>query len=447
MNEQHLSVVIRHKIKPYKKKINVDSDKSLSIRSFLIGSICQGVSTAKNILESDDVKNTISVCKKLGVKIKKVKPNIYKIFGRGLGSFSIKKNSELFFGNSGTASRLIISVLSTTPNIQVKLKGDHSLNKRSMKKLIELMSKFGASFFPENKYNFPLKMVSSEMPLGIKYETGVSAQLKSAVILAGLNSYGSTRIFERVKSRNHTENLLKQNTQTIKFKNKKDEITIFGKKYLKPFNINIGGDPSSAAFFVALTLLLKNSSLKIKNVGLNPTRTGFYELLKKQKAKIKFTNIKKINNEISGDIFIKSCKLKPFNAPASIYPKTTDEYLILFVMAALTKGVSTFKNISDLANKESSRAHEMKKILNQIGVRCKLTTNEMKIFGKGMIDASNKKIFVGKLGDHRVAMCAFILAILTNAKTSIKNFETVFTSSPSFLKIMKSLGAQFEIQK
>ena len=442
MNKEGLSVVIRHKIKPYKKKIKVDSDKSLSIRSFLIGSICQGVSTAYNVLESEDVIDTITV-----TKIKKVKPKIYKIFGKGLGSFAIKKNSELNFGNSGTASRLMIGILSTTPNIQVKLKGDHSLNKRSMEKLIILMSKFGACFFPENKFNFPLKMVSSGMPIGIKYETGVSAQLKSAVILAGLNSYGNTHILERVKSRNHTENLLKQNTQALKFKKRGGGITIFGKKYLKPFNIEIGGDPSSAAFFVALTLLLENSSLKIENVGLNPTRTGFYELLKKQKAKIKFTNIRKLNNEVSGDIIIKSCKLKPFNTPVSIYPKTTDEYLILFVMAALTKGVSTFKGIADLANKESSRAYEMKKILKQIGIRCKLTTNEMKIFGKGMIDASDKKIFVSKLGDHRIAMCAFILAILTNAKTTIKNFETVYTSSPSFLKVMKTLGAKFEIQK
>ena len=220
-----------------------------------------------------------------------------------------------------------------------------------------------------------------------------------------------------------------------------------GKKYLNPINVNIGGDPSSAAFFTALTLMNHNSSLKIKNVGLNPTRTGFYDILKKQKVNLKFINLKKKNNEILGDIVVKSSKLKPMKTKASIYPRTTDEYLILFVIAALTKGVSTFKGISDLANKESSRAHEMKKILAQIGIKCKLNKNEMKIFGKGMIDASDKKIFVGNLGDHRIAMCSFILAILTNANATIKNFETVFTSSPSFLKIMKSLGAKFEIQK
>ncbi len=448
MKKKNLEVIINHKIGPFNKTIRVDPDKSLSIRSFLIGSICQGKSIARNILESEDVKSTILACRKLGVKIEKIKPKNYKIYGKGLGSFSIKKNSELNFGNSGTASRLLIGILSTTPNIQVKLKGDNSLNKRSMKKLINLMEKFGVTFFPNNKFTFPLKMISSKMPIGINYKTDVSAQLKSAVILAGLNSFGNTTIIEKIKSRDHTENLLQKNTQSISIKKNKNKIiTIFGKKFLKPININIAGDPSSAAFFIALTILVKGSSLKLKNVGLNPTRTGFLEILKKQKANIKIKNLKKENNEFVGDIYVESCKLKPIHTPTSIYSRTTDEYLILFVIAALTKGTSTFKGIADLANKESSRANEMKKILLQIGIKCKLSLNEMKIYGKGMFNASDKKITVGNLQDHRVAMCAFILAILTNAKTSIKNFETVFTSSPSFLKIMKTLGAKFEIQK
>ena len=448
MPVKKFNLIVKEKINSFNREINVDSDKSLSIRSLLIGSICQNISTVHNILESDDVKSAITACRKLGVKILKIKPQSYKIYGKGLGSLRAKKNTEIDFGNSGTLARLLIGMLSTNPNINIKIKGDHSLNKRNMRKLINLMSEFGASFLPKEKNTFPLKMISSEMPIGIKYKSGVSAQLKSAVILAGLNSYGNTRIEEQIASRNHTENLLMNSKQSIKIKKgKKNKIKIIGKKYLNPIHLNVGGDPSSAAFFTALTLLSSNSSLKIKNVGLNVTRTGFYEILKKQKAKLKFTNIKKENNEIRGDIIVKSSNLKSIKTKAAIYPRTTDEYLILFVVAALTKGISTFKGISDLANKESSRAHEMKKILKQIGIRCELSADEMKIFGKGMIDASNKKISVGNLGDHRIAMCTFILAILTNANTTIKNFETVFSSSPSFLKIMKSLGAKFEIQK
>ena len=447
MKPKKFNVFLKSKIKSFNKTIEVDSDKSLSIRSFLIGSISNNISIAKNILESEDVKSTITACKKLGVKIERIKPKCYKIYGKGLGGFYAKKNTTLNFGNSGTLARLLTGILSTTPNIQIKVSGDHSLNKRSMKKLINLMTKFGTIFLPKNKYTFPLKLISSKMPIGIKYNAGVSAQLKSAVILAGLNSYGETTIFEQVFSRDHTENILKKNINAIKIKkNKKKIIKVFGKKNLKQININVSGDPSSAAFFATLALLNPNSSIRIKNVGLNPSRTGFYKILKKQKAKLKFVNLKKENNEVSGDILVKNCKLKPLKTPASMYPSTTDEYLLLFLIAALQKGISVFKGISDLANKESSRAYEMKKILNQLGIQCKLIKDEMKIYGKGMIDASDKKINVGNLGDHRVAMCAFLLGVLTNATTNIKNFETVFTSSPSFLKVMKKLGAKFEIQ-
>jgi 3-phosphoshikimate 1-carboxyvinyltransferase len=448
MSQKSFSIEIKNRIKPFNKTIKVDPDKSISIRSFLIGSISQNISSNKNVLESEDVFSTINCLKKLGVKIIKRSKGNYLVYGKGLGSFDAKATTELNFGNSGTLARLLIGILSTTPNIKVKIKGDHSLNKRSMKALIELMSEFGATFLPKNKYHFPLTLVSTDMPVGIQYKAGVSAQLKSAVIFAGLNSYGNTKIIEKNKSRDHTENILSGNHQAIKIKNGKERIiTVFGKKYLNSININVPGDPSSAAFFTALTLLNKNSSLKIKNVGLNPTRTGFYDIIKQQGAKIRLLNIKKKNNEISGDIFVKSSILRSIKVSSKFYSRTTDEYLILFVIAALTKGISVFSGISDLSNKESSRAYEMKKILNQIGVKCILKKDEMKIFGKGMIDASDKKINVGNLGDHRVAMCAFIIAILTKAKTNIKNFETVYTSSPSFLRIMKSLGAKFEIKK
>jgi 3-phosphoshikimate 1-carboxyvinyltransferase len=448
MSSKSFTVGLKSKIKSFKRIINVDPDKSLSIRSFLIGSICQKVSIAENVLESEDVKNSILTCRKLGVKIIKIKPQKYKIYGKGLGSFYAKKNTQLNFGNSGTLARLLIGLLSTTPNIEVKIKGDHSLNKRNMKEVIKLMSEFGAVFLPKNKFKFPLKIISTSYPIGINFRAGVSAQVKSAVMLAGLNSFGNTNIIEEEKSRNHTENLLKDNTRAIKiFGDKKKLIKIYGKKYLDPINVNIPGDISSSAFFAALTLLNQNSSIKIRDVGLNPTRTGFYQLLKKQNAKIKFMNLKKKNNELRGDIIIQSSKIKPIQASKRYYVNSTDEYPILFVIAALTKGISVFNGIGDLKNKESNRIKEMQKILKQIGVKTVAHKNNLKIFGKGMIDASNKKINVPNLGDHRICMSTFILAILTGAKTKIKNFETVYTSSPSFLNIMKKLGAKFEIEK
>ena len=449
MAAKRFNLKLKKRIKAFSKTIEVDSDKSISIRSFLIGSISQNISSVKNVLMSEDVISTIRCLKKLGVEIKKKGSQEFHIYGRGLGSLFIStKKAKLNFGNSGTLARLLIGILATTPKVKVYFNGDSSLNKRSMKKLVLLMSEFGASFFPKNKFNFPLKMHSSNFPIGIKYKAGVSAQLKSAVIFAGLNSYGETEIYENNLSRNHTENMLLKNSEVIKIKgHKKKVIKVQGKKFLRSINVNVPGDPSSAAFFAALTLLKEKSYIKIKNVGLNSTRLGFYNLLKKHGAKIKFLKITKQNNEIRGDIVVKSGKIKPFKAGKEYYVNSTDEYPILFVIAALTKGTSIFKGIQDLANKESNRIKEMQKVLGQIGVKSIYSKNEIKIFGKGMIDGENKKIIVPSLGDHRICMSSFILGAITGANTSIKNFETVYTSSPSFLKIMKTLGASFEIQK
>ena len=445
MNSKSFSLKLNSKIRPFKKVIEVDSDKSLSIRSFIIGSICQNISTTNNVLESEDVISTISCLRKLGVKIKKLREKKYEIYGKGLGSLYAKKNSTLNFGNSGTLARLLIGILSTTPDIEINLKGDHSLNKRSMKKLINLMTKFGAEFFPKDKFNFPLRITSSNFPIGFSYETDTSAQLKSAVILAALNSYGDTEIIEKLKSRDHTENFLKVNKSAIKINNGEiKKIRVFGKQYLNKFSIKVPGDPSSAAFFTALTLLKKKSYLRIQNVGLNPTRTGFYTLLKKSGAKIKFSNKRKINNEVVGDIFIKSSTLRPINAPKNYYLNTTDEYPILFVISAFIKGNSHFSGITDLKNKESDRIKEMQKILKQIGVYSYFKNGKLSIKGKKFEKSKFKKVNVPDLGDHRICMSAAILGFLTGLEVKIKNFETVGTSSPNFLKIVKQLGGSFE---
>ncbi len=449
MPGKSFSLHVSQKIKPFQKTIQVDSDKSISIRSFLIGAISHNISEAKNVLESEDVMSCINCLKKLGVKIIKKKPKHYLIYGKGLGSFYAKKNAVLDCGNSGTTARLLVGLLSTNPDIHVKIKGDHSLNKRSMKKLIDLMSEFGTTFLPENKTTFPLTLISSPIPIGIEYKAGVSAQLKSAVMLAGLNANGVTNVIEEKKSRNHTENMLLQNKKLIKIKkNKKGQnhIKIYGKEFLDPIKVNVGGDPSSAAFFTALTLLTPKANLKIQHVGLNPRRIGFYELLKKHGAKINFKNVKKINNELVGDIEVKHSKLRALKAGPEYYVSATDEYPILFVIAGLTKGTSIFKGIEDLANKESNRIEEMKKVLIQTGIKCKSTKNEMKIFGSSNINY-NSLIKVPSLGDHRICMSTTILSLVTGIKSQIKNFETVGTSAPSFLKIVKSLGGKFEIKK
>jgi 3-phosphoshikimate 1-carboxyvinyltransferase len=450
MLNKKFSINTFSQIKSYNKTINVDSDKSISIRSFLIGAISHNISEIKNILESEDIFSCIDCLKKLGVRIVKIKPKHYLVYGKGLGSFYAKKNTILDCGNSGTTARLLVGLLSTNPEIHVRITGDSSLKKRNMKKLIGLMGEFGTTFLPKNKFTFPLTLISSEIPIGIKYKAGVSAQLKSAAILAGLNANGVTNVIEENESRNHTENMLLRTPGILKIKKnnkKQNHIKVYGKEYLNSFKINVGGDPSSAAFFTALTLLTPNSSLNIKRVVLNPRRIGFYTLLKKHGAKIKFRKIKKINHELVGDVCVESSKLKPIKASSIYYVSATDEYPILFVIAALTKGTSVFKGIEDLANKESNRIEEMKKILTQVGIECESSKKEMKIFGTSTLQKNSSKIKVPNLGDHRICMSAIILSLLTGVKAEIKNFETVNTSSPSFLKTIKLLGGKFETKK
>ena len=444
------SVLFKNKIKKFKKVTDVDSDKSVSIRSFLVGSISHGISEVKNVLESEDVFSTIDCLKKLGVKIKKFGKKNYHVYGKGLGSLYTKKNSILNCGNSGTCARLLIGILATTPGIEVIIKGDKSLNKRNMSKLIKIMNEFGAEFYPKNKFNLPLKIISSDLPTAILYEADVSSQLKSATILASANAFGQTIIVENknIESRDHTENIFLKNSDILKIKKEKNKnvLKISGKGHLECLKFSVFGDPSSAAFPAAITMLTPNSYLKIKNVGLNPKRTGFYRLMKMHGAKIVYKNVRKNNiNEIVGDICVKSSKLKPIRANSKMYPSMPDEYPISFVIAALTPGVHIFNGISELYNKESSRAYEIKKILNQIGIKCKLTKDQMKIFGTNKV--KRKLIKVSSLGDHRICMSSAVLSLVTSCPAYIRGFETVNTSSPSFLKTIKALGGKFEIKK
>ena len=443
MPAKSFSLSFTKKIKRFSKTIRPDSDKSISIRSFILGCICEDVSQAKNVLESKDVHSTIECLRKLNYKIIKIAKGEYKIFGKGIGSAFAKRNTELNFQNSGTAARLITGLLSTNPGIQVKLNGDKSLKKRNMTKLISLLSMFGANFYPIGKKTFPLKLIASEMPIGINFTSETSAQLKSACILAALNSFGTTNIYEKVASRNHTENMMKNNKEVFKTI-KNNHFKIFGKKSLKNFKIQIPNDPSSAAFFTALTLLNEKSTLKIKSIGLNPRRIGFYKILKKSGAKIYVKNKKKINGETIGDLIVKSSKLRPIFSSTKDFSSMVDEFPILFVIAALTPGISVFKGLEDLKNKESDRVNEMKKIIKKLSIPFEYKKGTVKIRGTKKKDYKSKTLKVPNLKDHRICMSASVLALITGVQTNIKNFETVFTSSPSFLKIIKQLGGKFE---
>ena len=447
MNKK-FSVLTKNKIKKFDKTILVENDKSISHRALLIASQCLGPSNLKGVLESEDVKNTIICLKKLGVRIVK-KDKKYIVYGNGLGSFRKPNKNQLYVGNSGTLGRMLIALIATHPNLKVKISGDHSLNGRDMKRIIEPLSKIGCNFYPRGKTTLPLTIEGTSMPLAQKhFETLGSAQVKSAILLAAINTHGITTVEEKKISRNHTENLLATIKASIKIKKLKrgNLISLKGQENLSCFNLEIPGDPSSAAPFIVLTLLTTGSKLLIKNVNCNPTRIGFIKILKKMNANIKIKNLKKKSGEPVGNIFVKSSFLKPINCPKELVPSLIDELPFLFVIASVIKGVTKFSGINELRHKESDRIKSMEIGLNQIGIKTKSTINSLKIYGNPNIQM-NKTLRIFSKKDHRIAMSFFCLGKLLNGNVEINNFEAVNTSFSKFLFTMKKIGAKYEIKK
>ena len=446
--EKKISILIKKKIKNFNKSITVESDKSISHRSLLLASQCIGITSINNILESEDVINTINCLRKLGVKIIKNNKK-YIIYGNGLKSFKKPKNNYLYAGNSGTLARLLFPLIGTQPDLKIKISGDKSLNKRDMSRIIKPLLKIGCNFYPKNKKTLPLTIEGTSMPLAQEHqETIGSAQVKSAILLAGLNTPGITQVQVTKTSRNHTENLLSTLKANIKIKKvkKKQIISIQGQKNLFGFNLNIPGDPSSAAPFIILTLLTSNSKLIIKNICCNPTRIGFIKILKKMKANIQIKNIKNKSGESIGDIFVKSSNLKPINCLKELVPSAIDEFPLLFILTSVIKGISKFNGIGELRNKESDRIKNIESGLNKIGIKTKSTPDSLKIYGDPNIKIK-KKLKISPQNDHRIAMSFFCLGQLLGGNLEIDNFQTVNTSFSKFLLIMKKIGARYEVKK
>ena len=324
----------------------------------------------------------------------------------------------------------------------IKLVGDNSLSKRDFKRISDPLSKFGAKFILKKKKFLPLKIYGSSNLKPIKYfEKKGSAQCKSSVIFAGMRTNGKT-IIKAKKSRNHTELLSKHLKLPIKVKEGKtiDRIEINKPKKIKNFNYNIPSDISSSAFFIVLTALSNNSELIIKNVNVNKSRVGIITILKKMGVKIVFINKKKYKGELISDIKVISCEsLKPINCPSILNSSAIDEFLLIFLVAAKANGISIFKDLSELNQKESPRLEWGKKILMEMGIKTVTTKNSIKIFGNPNLRV-NKKIVIKKyLKDHRVFMTCIIAALSFGGNWFIHDKDSIKTSFPNFLKIINKL--------
>ena len=384
--------VIKKKINNfYNKIVRVSGDKSLSIRWVLLASLAKGKSRAFNLLYSDDVRASINVIKKLGIKVK-LKKNFCEIYGEGFNGYKYKENITLDAQNSGTLGRLILGLLINSDK-KIKIIGDKSLSKRDFKRVADPLRKFGAKLNLTNNRNLPLNILGTKSLRPIKYfENRGSAQCKSSIIFAGLRTEGTT-IIKAKKSRDHTELLLKYLKLPIRLSRRKnyDLIKIKKAKKINSFNYHIPSDISSASFFIVLTCLTENSSLTVKNVNINPSRIGIVIILKKMGVEINFRNKRFYKGELIADIFVKGSKnLKSINCPSSLNASSIDEFLLIFLVAAKAKGVSFFKNLNELNQKESPRLKWGSKILNLMGVKNIVTDSSIKIFGNPDINIKKK---------------------------------------------------------
>ena len=408
-------------------------DKSISHRSLILTGQAVGKSEITNLLEGEDVVNTLLVMRELGARITK-KDGKYIVFGippRAL--FQPKK--QLDFGNSGTGIRLLAGLISSN-NIKAALKGDKSLSKRPMRRVTDHLKRIGASI-ELKKNSFPpikIKGVGDAIPLN--YDIKIpSAQIKSAIMLSALNTNGIVKIKEFKSTRDHTENMLKAMGYNIKVKenSKYRFIEMKNDKDLKPIKLNVPGDPSSAAYFITAACLKPGSKLVVKNMLFNKTRIGFIKTLKKMGGNIQILNKKKVNNEILADLKInqkthlKSTILKPEDVPLQV-----DEIPILSIAASCAKGTSVFKGLKELTVKESNRLELIHQNLKNMGVKSEIKEFDLYIYGDTELKKGGAKIIHHH--DHRIVMSFYIANLICEKSNKIDDKSSVKTSYPSFFK-------------
>ena len=434
-------IIFNKRISNFNKKIIIPGDKSLSIRWVLISSLSNGVSKAQNLLFSEDVLAAIEAVRKFGIKVI-VNNKMCKIYGKGIDGYRYKKNLTVNAKNSGTLGRLILGILIDTP-IPIKMIGDKSLSKRDFKRIADPLSGFGATFKLNKNYGLPLTIKGSNKLKPIKYyEKKGSAQCKSSIMFGGMKTNGKT-IIKAKKSRNHTELLFKHLNFPIKIKKKKsfDLIEINKVKKINPINYKIPSDISSSAFFIALAVLSENSKLLIKNININPSRSGILTILKKMGVKITFSKKKIYKGEIVANILVKSPKkLKSIKCPSKLNSKAIDEFLIIFLIAAKANGTSYFNNLEELNKKESPRLKWGSKILKMMGIKTVLTSDSLKIWGNPELKINHLIKVKDYLKDHRVFMMCVIAGLTFGGNWKIYDKDSINTSFPSFLKKIKELN-------
>ena len=417
----------------------VPGDKSISHRSIMLAGVALGESRIIGLLEGEDVLNTAAAMRQMGAEIKRQDDGSWIVYGQGVGALAEPANI-LDMGNSGTSARLLMGLIASHP-ITAIVTGDDSLRRRPMQRVMTPLEQMGARFDARDGDRMPLTIRGTGEPMPIIYETPVpSAQVKSAILLAGLNTPGTTTVIEREATRDHSERMLRYFGADVRSRQTErgNEITIQGQPELRGKNIAVPADPSSAAFPVVAALLCESSDIFLPAISTNPGRTGLYITLKEMGADITFENERDLNGEPVADLRLRHSELKGIDVPATRAPSMIDEYPVLAVAAAFANGTTRMNGLKELRVKESDRLTLMANGLKSCGVTVEIDGDDLIVHGaKNIAGGATIQTHL----DHRIAMSFLVLGLASEQPIQIDDGNCILTSFPNFTELMTGLGA------
>jgi len=426
---------------PLKGRVTVPGDKSISHRSLMFSALAVGESKIEGLLEGEDVLATAAAMRAMGATISRGEDGVWTVSGVGVGGL-LQPETALDMGNSGTSTRLLMGLVASHP-ITVTFTGDASLSSRPMGRAIEPLSQMGAEITASPGGRLPLMLKGINPAVPITYTLPVaSAQVKSAVLLAGLNTPGITRVIEPVPTRDHSERMLKGFGAELTVEDGPEGkiISIRGEAELKPQHIIVPGDPSSAGFWMVAASIVPGSDITIANVCMNPTRTGLIQALKMMGASIEAVDSREVGGEPVADLRVRHAPLKAIEVPPELAPSMIDEYPILFVAASVAEGRTVARGAHELRVKESDRIATMRAALEANGVVLEEFDDGLAITGTGGAPIPGGGAAVSKL-DHRIAMSMTVAGLAAAAPIAIDDVAPVQTSYPAFFDVLDSLTA------
>ena len=427
-------------------RVTVPGDKSISHRALMLGALAVGETAIAGLLEGEDVLATAAAMRAMGADIRRDGDGVWHVHGVGVGGL-LQPQQALDMGNSGTSTRLLMGLIASH-GISATFIGDASLSRRPMGRVIEPLGLMGARFEASPGGRLPLTMIGLCPAVPIRYRLPVaSAQVKSAVLLAGLNTPGITTVVEPVATRDHSERMLAGFGADVSIDVDADGarvISIRGEAELKPQSIVVPGDPSSAAFPIVAALLVPGSEVTVENIGLNPTRAGLFEVLQMMGAELHFANERVVGGEPVADITARHSTLRGIDVPPELAPSMIDEFPILFVAAALAEGRTVARGLEELRVKESDRIAVMADGLRRCGARVEELDDGIVIEGTGgaPLSGNERKPTVAAHLDHRIAMSFAVAGLAARDGIRIDDFRPVATSFPGFVDLLSGLGAR-----